>query len=240
HRLRHEDHRVTEAAPGAPVDLPPDDLLAEIEALAVELAREGGDHATAALEREIVVEYKDERQAKRGRTPADVVSEIDHAVEAAIRERVGARFPDHAIIGEEVEVHPAPETDFVWAVDPVDGTTNFVNGFPLFAVSVAVLYRGVPVVGAIWCATSHALRPGVYHARRGGVLAFEGEPVAGGNRASAGVRRRLAAAPGGSTPATPKWDNRVTGSAALECAYVAAGIFTSAYFGGLRLWDLAA
>jgi myo-inositol-1(or 4)-monophosphatase len=66
----------------------------------------------------------------------------------------------------------------VWAIDPIDGTTNFVNGFPLFAASIGMLHRGCPVVGAIWCSTSYALRAGVYHARAGGALRFEGEPLA--------------------------------------------------------------
>src|SRR5690606_39253146 len=96
----------------------------------------------------------------------------------------------------------------------------------------------VPVCGATWVSASGKLRAGVYHAHKGGVLHFEGESVAPASRAD-GVRRKLAAAPGGAPGRTSQWDNRVTGSAAIECAYVAAGIFTSARFNGLRIWDVA-
>ena len=217
---------------------PPDDAtLRAIEALAVELAREGGRQAAEGLAREIVVDYKTESK-QDGHAPRDPVSEIDHAVEALVRERVGERFPGHDLIGEEVEEHPDEIEDFVWVVDPVDGTTNYVNGYPLFCVSIGVLYRGEPVVGAIWCASTHALRPGVYHTRRGAGLHFEEEPFH--PVPATDVRRRLSAAPGGSPGRAQHWDNRVTGSAAIELAYVAAGIFQSAWFGGLKIWDLAA
>jgi myo-inositol-1(or 4)-monophosphatase len=217
---------------------PPDeDTLRAIEALAVELAREGGRQAAEGLAREIVVDYKTESK-QEGYAPRDPVSEVDHAVEALVRERVSERFPGHDIIGEEVEEHLDEVKDFVWVVDPVDGTTNYVNGYPLFCVSIGVLFNGSPVAGAIWCASTHALGPGVYHAHRGGGLHFDEmafQPVP-----TSDVRRRLSAAPGGSPGRAQHWDNRVTGSAAIELAFVAAGIFQSAWFGGLKIWDMAA
>jgi myo-inositol-1(or 4)-monophosphatase len=217
---------------------PPDEAtLRAIEELAVELAREGGRQATEGLAREITVDYKSEAKDD-GQAPRDPVSEIDHAVEALVRERVSERFPGHDIIGEEVEDHPDEIEDFVWVVDPVDGTANFVNGYPLFCVSIGVLFNGEPAVGAIWCASTHALGPGVYHAHRGGGLHFEEQPFT--PVPTSDVRRKLSAAPGGSPGRMQHWDNRVTGSAAIELAFVAAGIFQSAWFGGLKIWDLAA
>lgn len=216
---------------------PDETTLRAIEALAFELAREGGRQATDGLAREITIDYKTESK-EEGNAPRDPVSEIDRAVEAMVRERVGERFPGHDVIGEEVELHPDTVEDYVWVVDPVDGTANFVNGYPLFCVSIGVLYNGEPVVGAIWCASTHALHPGIYHAHRGGGLHFDEQPFDG--VPSADVRRRLSAAPGGSPGRTQQWDHRVTGSAAIELAYVAAGIFQSAWFGGLKIWDLAA
>jgi len=211
--------------------------LEAMDALALELAREAGEIVAAALERELEITYKTE--AKGNRPPTDPVSETDHAVEQLVRERVGARFPGHGVLGEEVDEHPAPDRDWVWVVDPVDGTANFINGFPLFAVSIGVLHAGRPMVGAIWCSTTHALRPGVYHARLGGGLHFEGAPLAP-NRPTEGVRRRVSGAPGGAGAGRREWDNRVTGSAAIEIAFVAAGIFQSSIFWALRIWDLAA
>jgi myo-inositol-1(or 4)-monophosphatase len=216
--------------------LPGDDELAEIERAALSFARQAGEAIVASLGTELEVEYKTE--GKRGAEPTDPVSKIDHAVEALIRERLGVEWPDHAIIGEEVDEHPAADAVYTWAIDPVDGTTNFINGFPLYCASIGVLYRGRPVVGATWVSASRELRPGVLHARAGQGLSFEDEPLAVGDPDKR-IRRPLAAAPGGSPGRTDRWDNRVTGSAALECAYTAAGIFTQCSFGGLRIWDLA-
>ena len=223
---------MTEAAgaPGAAT-------LREVEGLASELAREAGRIAQAALQGELQVDYKTESRIE-GHAPRDPVSETDREIEALVRDRVAERFPAHTIIGEEVADTPDLLADFVWVIDPVDGTANFVNGFPLFCVSIGVLWRGQPVVGAIWCAATHALGPGIYHAHRGGGLSFQGDPFRPLD--PGGVRRRLSAGPGGSAGRSRHWDTRVTGSAALELAFVAAGIFQSARFRGLHIWDLAA
>ena len=148
------------------------------------------------------------------------------------------QFPSHDIIGEEVELHPTDADGYVWVIDPVDGTANFINGYPLFCVSIGVLHDGVPVVGAIWCSSTHALHPGVYHAHRGGGLHFDAEPFEPIHAPD--VRRKLSAAPGGSPGRARDWDTRVTGSAAIELAFVAAGIFQSARFWRLHIWDVAA
>src|SRR5262249_21909123 len=95
------------------------DLLDELEALAVELAHLAGAHTTDTLGSEITVEHKRE-PARAGIEPTNPVSEVDRNVEAIIRERVGQRFPTHAIIGEEVELQPAPDVEYVWVIDPVD------------------------------------------------------------------------------------------------------------------------
>tara|TARA_R100000365_G_C2694894_1_gene35436 strand:- start:46 stop:471 length:426 start_codon:yes stop_codon:yes gene_type:complete len=133
--------------------------LVEIERQAVELATMAGAQITAALGRTLAVRYKgeaDKREALR-----DPVSEIDEEIEVLIRERVASFFPGQDVLGEESEERPGRDHDIVWTIDPIDGTANFVNGFPLFAASIGVLNRGVPVVGAVWCSTSHALRSGV-------------------------------------------------------------------------------
>ena len=213
-------------------------LLESLEETARELASAAGAEITAALGRSVSVDYKAEQKSE-DTAPTDPVSEVDRAVEAMIRERLAERFPEHAILGEERDDHPAPTAEYLWAVDPVDGTTNFVNRFPLFAASIGVLRDGAPIAGAIWCSTSHALRAGVYHAHSGSPLRFEGEPLAG-VAANEGVRRSLSSAPGGAPGRTAQWDNRVTGSAAIECAFVAAGTFTTAQFWGVHTWDLAA
>lgn len=219
----------------APAALPGEDLLREIERAAVDLAALGGAAIEAALGRTLAVRYKsDEGDELSLRDP---VSEVDHEVELLIRRRLADRFPGHDILGEESEERPGRDHDFVWAVDPVDGTTNFVNGFPIFASSIGVLYRGVPVVGAVWVGATHALRPGVYHARAGGVLRFNSERL--DFRANPQVRRYLAGEPYASRGAPVPWEVRKTGSAAAECAYVAAGLMRVARFERPNVWDVA-
>ncbi|MCZ4260561.1 inositol monophosphatase family protein [Limimaricola sp. G21655-S1] len=209
--------------------------LRGIEATAVELATLAGSEIALALGGLLEVRYK----AKAGiESLRDPVSEVDEKVERMIRTVLSDRFPDHGIIGEEMDDRPAAKgSAYVWAVDPVDGTTNFINGFPMVAGSIGVLRDGVPVVGAIWCSTGHALRPGVYHGRSGGDLMFEGETLKrSGNSA---VRRRLVGLPAPAA-ATGPWDARKTGSAAIECAFVAAGLLEAARFEAPNIWDVAA
>ena len=208
--------------------------LQELERAAFELAAAGGAEITAALGRTLAVRYKTAAtELKRARDP---VSDVDLAVEEAIRAEILRRFPDHACLGEEA----GPEdrgADFVWVLDPIDGTTNFVHAFPLFACSIGVLHRGVPVVGAVWCSSSHELRSGVFHARRGGELLFE-------NRAlrvrppSEHVISRLLGHPGRFEEKL-EFDRRTTGSAAVECAFTAAGILSSAVLRRPHVWDVA-
>lgn len=215
--------------------LPDATLLAEIESVAVELAQLGGAEIRAALGGMLRIKYKGiEEDPTRFKDP---VSEIDGRVETLIRERLGECFPAHDIIGEEIDHRPSLGHDFLWAVDPIDGTANFINSFPLFASSVGVLHRGQPIAGAVWCSTSHALEPGVYHATAAGPLRFNGAPL--DSAANPAIRRRLGGEPYASTTAPHGWDGRKTGSAAIECAFVAAGILEMAWFERPNIWDVA-
>lgn len=208
--------------------------LREIEKLAVELATLAGAEIVTALGRIFTVRYK------TGATDTalwrDPVSEVDGHVETLIRARLAEHFPEHDIIGEEMMERPGRDHDFVWAVDPIDGTTNFVNGFPMFAASIGVLHRGRPVAGAVWCSVTHALRAGVYHATRGGPLRFEGNDVT--PKVNPAVRRKLAGVPVAAAE-DGHWETRKTGSAAIECALVAAGLLQVARFATPNIWDVA-
>lgn len=212
--------------------LPTPSLIDRIEELAVELAQLAGAEITSALRREIAVRYKGEDSGAF----RDPVSEVDQKVEDLIRSRLAEQFPDHGIIGEEVATDPDPSKEIVWAVDPIDGTANFVNGFPMFAGSIGVLHRGWPLVGAVWCSTSHLLRPGVYHAQAGSELRFDHERAE--PRSVPARRRHLIGEPVRTEGDFP-WDFRQTGSAAIECAFVAAGLLRATRFRGPNIWDVA-
>lgn len=213
-------------------DLRDDETLAGFETLAAELARLAGAEVEAGLGRALTVDYKGAAGSTR-----DPVSEIDHAVEVLLRARIGEEHPEHDIIGEEMDERPGRDHSHVWAVDPVDGTANFVNGLPLFASSIGLLIDGRPAAGAVWCSTSHLLRPGVYSARAGGALHFEGAPVA--RAANPGIRARLLGLPEAADLADTRFQSRKTGSAAIECAFVAAGLLAGARFRTPNIWDVA-
>src|SRR4051795_4020279 len=109
-------------------------LLEEIERTAIELARVAGAEIETALGRVLAVRYKGD-----GAATTDPVSEVDHHVEVVVRARLGERFPDHAIIGEEIDEGAAEARELTWVVDPIDGTANFVNGFPPFSPPLRAL-----------------------------------------------------------------------------------------------------
>lgn len=211
------------------------DLLAEMEEMAIDLARLAGSEMQNSLGKTLSVSYKSGDDAKA--IHRDPVSEVDHRCEVMVRARLEDRFPTHGILGEELVAKEGDTDEFLWAVDPIDGTTNFVNGFPLFAACIGVIHHRRPVVGATWCATSHALRPGVYHATAGGPLCFDGEII--DPRANANVKRHLAGEPAWADDVHGPWDVRKTGSAGIECAFVAAGLLSVARFERPNIWDVA-
>jgi myo-inositol-1(or 4)-monophosphatase len=218
------------------LDVGPDSkLTAALERVATDLARTAGEHIRAAYAADLNVGFKQPRVGAADNS--NPVSRIDREVEELVRARLARDFPDHGIIGEELP--PAQGTArFTWVIDPVDGTTNFINGLPLFACSIGVLHRGHPVAGAIWCASTHTFRPGTYHANAAGnSLCFDGKPLA---RRAPGTWRGLAAEPGTAPTYASIWDTRVLGCATVEFAYVAAGLLRIAYIPHPQLWDAAA
>ncbi|HEY8495053.1 MAG TPA: inositol monophosphatase [Myxococcota bacterium] len=215
---------------------PHEHALADLEAGALALAREAGGVIAGAFGKAVAVVYKDAQTAREGRPPAAAVSEVDRHVEELLRQRIAERFPGHGVIGEEIDTGAA-EPEWLWVLDPVDGTTNFVNGLPIVASSIGLLWRGEPLVGAVWCASTHRLAPGTYHARRGGPLGFEGAPLE--PLRNRDVLRRLAGLPGRDAGPRRSVDPRVLGSAASECAYVAAGLLRFSILHRASIWDVA-
>jgi myo-inositol-1(or 4)-monophosphatase len=221
--------------PDSKMDDAPGSRVTDFERVAVELATMAGAVIVASFRTPQEVTYKSAGDGSRA--PVDPVSETDRRIEILLRQRIRELFPHHLVVGEEFPDDGDPTAEWAWVVDPVDGTGNFVNGFPLFASAIGLLHRGRTAVGAVWTSTSHELRAGVYHARRHGPFCFEGHPVP--MKATA-MRRPLAAASGDAARRMPAWDSRCTGSAAIDCAFVAAGIFQSARLERPRSWDVAA
>lgn len=112
-------------------------------ALAEAVARSGGAVALDYFNRRetLVIETKHDLQ--------DVVSIADREVEQLIAARIRDTFPDDGFLGEEYGLQPGSSA-YTWVVDPIDGTSPFLNGMPNWCVSVAILHEGVPVIGVIF------------------------------------------------------------------------------------------
>ena len=111
----------------------------EFIAFANRLADAAGDVVRPYFRRELAVEFK---------APDSPVTEADHAVEARLREIIGDSYPSHGIIGEE-QAAVNPEAEFVWVIDPIDGTRLFISGVPLFTCLIALVRGGAPLLGVI-------------------------------------------------------------------------------------------
>ncbi|HEU4625314.1 MAG TPA: inositol monophosphatase family protein [Steroidobacteraceae bacterium] len=213
----------------------PTATLVELERTAVQLAQLAGQYIHTLPLDALAVRFKAARPGAASN--ADPVSNVDREVEARLRHVVAERFPRHVVIGEEHEEQEPEDAPFIWVIDPLDGTTNYLNGLPLFASSIGVLHRHVPVAGAIWCACTHERRPGIYHAHHEGVLSLDGVPLA---RKPKGAWRGLASEPGDVPRYGAFFETRVLASAALECAFAAAGVLRVAYLARPAIWDVAA
>src|SRR4028118_753701 len=77
-----------------------------------------------------------------------LVTQADRWADEEIRNAIATHFPNHGILSEEAE-HTFPDTEWCWIIDPLDGTTNFTRGIPLWGISIALLYRGTPVFGYV-------------------------------------------------------------------------------------------
>lgn len=179
----------------------------------------------------------------------DYVTEVDQASEAAIIETLLTAYPGHAILAEESgRQHGAKDSDYLWIIDPLDGTTNFIHGFPYYCVSIALSIRG---------RTEHAV---VYDPTRNDLFTTTRGRGAFMNdrRIRVSKRTRLSECLLGTGFSYRPGDDfsgymtmmaevmqhtqglRRPGAAALDLAYVAAG-FTDGFFEtGLSIWDVAA
>jgi histidinol phosphatase-like enzyme (inositol monophosphatase family) len=116
--------------------------LAALEAFAVELAAAAGGAILPLFRADHGLEDKG------GAAGFDPVTAADKGAEAAIRQAIASRFPEHGVIGEEYG-EDRPDAEFVWVLDPIDGTRAFIAGLPLWTTLIGLRWRGSPVVGLI-------------------------------------------------------------------------------------------
>lgn len=208
---------------------------------AVKAARKAGSIITRASS-EI------DRLTVRRKQHNDFVSEVDHAAEEAIIRTLREAYPAHAFLGEEGGASsPAGGSEYLWIIDPLDGTTNFLHGFPQYCVSIALKHKGVLQQAVVYDPSRNELFTATRGAgaflndRRIRVSAtdkFEDSLIGTGFpfrefahfddylRMFAAVTRRVAGV-------------RRPGAAALDLAWVAAGRMDGFWEMGLSPWDMA-
>src|SRR6202163_3975153 len=116
--------------------------------IAVKAARRAGSIISRASENLDVLTIKH-------KSLNDLVSEVDRAAEDAIIDVIKGAYPDHAILAEESGA--SGDSEYVWIIDPLDGTTNFLHGFPQYCVSIGLLHKGVPSQAAVFDPNRHEL-----------------------------------------------------------------------------------
>jgi myo-inositol-1(or 4)-monophosphatase len=199
--------------------------------LALALARHGGRHAVAACTGALI--------AWKG--PGDRVTDVDVAIESRMVEQIRAGFPDDGIVAEEGLAADPGHREFVWAVDPLDGTNNYALGIPCYAVSIGILRAGWPHAGVVhdpnsgftgWAWVGH----GAFAGQR--PLVLKSRLLSAASNVSARVPLDPALAPvvGGWLQ---RYKLRGFGSVALHLAYAAMGALDVVLDHKATLWDVA-
>jgi myo-inositol-1(or 4)-monophosphatase len=213
--------------------------LDEMQVAARQIADEAGMFLLEGLGRDKKIEYKGE---------VDLVTQYDRMAEDLIKERLSSRFPEIDILAEESAGDQVSKASTCWIVDPLDGTTNFSHGHPVFAVSIGLQNMGQPVLGVV---NMPALNLSVW-AREGGGAFCNGEPCHVSSQSSLG--NSLVATGFPYDRRSVEDDNtreykgfiksaqgvRRCGAAAVDLAFVARGVYDGFFEPRLKPWDLAA
>jgi myo-inositol-1(or 4)-monophosphatase len=183
----------------------------------------------------------------REKSRSNLVTEADEAAQSAIVDILKSRFPHHALLGEEGLGHGDSGAEYRWIIDPLDGTTNYVHGFPYYCVSIGLEHKGEVIAGVIFDPVHDEL----FMAAQGEGATLNRRPIrcsavpslsralviaslpVSTNAAELAVRRFLAVLPHAQTV-------QRTGSAALNLANLAAGRIDGFWSTSLFPWDMAA
>lgn len=178
---------------------------------------------------------------------SDIVTAADKACEALLMSHIRESYPSHSILSEESGATDAPG-DWRWVIDPLDGTTNFGSGLPVFAVSIGVEYKGETVIGVVFAPYLDEM----FHAVKGQGAYLNGQPI---KPSDTDRLSRAVVATGFPVDKDSTCDNNIDnvekimplvrglrrlGSAATEICYVAAGFLDAHWELNLHPWDVSA
>lgn len=212
--------------------------MTTIQRFAIDIAHQAGALLMNGL--------KEQRQVQL-KGPFDLVTNIDQASEQLIVQAIEQQFPDHAIMAEEGH-HSDGTSEYMWVIDPIDGTTNYAHGFPHFCVSLALLADCVPIMGIIFDPWHNEL----FIAERGHGARCNDQQIHVSTVStltnalvSTGFPYDYASNPHNNLPEFDRVRQcvqgvRRAGSGALDLAYVAMGRLEAHWERGLQPWDSAA
>jgi myo-inositol-1(or 4)-monophosphatase len=201
------------------------------------IARESGALLMDFFRRRVKVEYKGE---------ADLVTEADRNSETLIRKRIKEKWPQHDILGEENGLVDTG-SEYRWYVDPLDGTTNFAHGYPVFCVSMALEHKGRRIAAVVYDPT----RDEMFTAESGNGAHLNGERIVVSSTKNLAESLVATGFPSHKRHKNPNiyFYHQITlrthgvrraGSAALDLCYVACGRFDGFWEFNLNPWDTAA
>ncbi len=205
------------------------------------IAREAGALLMQYFHQGLKIEYKGD---------ADLVTAADRASEALIRERIAKLFPAHDVMGEEQGLNDRGN-EYRWYVDPLDGTTNFAHGYPVFCVSLAIEHRSASSAERVAAVVYDPTRDELFSAEQGKAAQLNGAPT---HVSKTAQLKECLVATGFPSHKRHKNPNihfyhqitlrthgvRRAGSAALDLCYVASGRFDGFWEFNLNPWDTAA
>ena len=206
-------------------------------AVAVLAARCAGEHVMGQLDRRHDVNRADK---------FDVKHKLDVEAQEVAMGVIRAAYPEHAVLGEESADSPLPDSDYLWVVDPIDGTVNFFHGTPWWCCSVAFQYRGETIAGAVFapelgrCFTATADGPALCNGKPIHVSDLTDPQLATFATGSGGFFKGQFTTTFIEAIGKRVQRIRINGAAALDLCMVAAGAIDGYFEAGIYLWDIAA
>ncbi|MDQ6969682.1 MAG: inositol monophosphatase family protein [Mariprofundus sp.] len=209
--------------------------------VAVRAARRAGDLIARAYDErdDLKISQKSDR---------DYVTDVDQRAEDIIVREISHHYPEHGIVAEEMGKRLRPDADIQWYIDPLDGTTNFIHGYPHFAVSIAAWKNGKPLLAVV----HDPIRDETFEARNGGGAFLNRRRLRVSPQKNLDHAMFASGMPAYQRDSIDVFQQRMDvcmrnmdayrrgGSAALDLAYVAAGRLDVYWEAGLRSWDIAA
>ncbi len=218
----------------------------EYENFCIRISKIAGDYVLNNFDGSFQIFSKDKKN--------NLVTEIDHNAQKIIIENIKKNYPNHLIVGEEDNIMTIKNTsEFIWVIDPIDGTTNFVNGIPNFAISIALLKNYEPIAGAIWIPWPNNEKSLIFSSSKNNgsrigslKLDLTENNISNLEEGSVTSYSSFSTLFGNKNRNIKPWnkiikgEKRVIGTVAYEMALAAKGVIKFGLFGPASIWDFGA